>query len=357
MILRGSALVPGACGELVQGTLSGNNFLVTCPVNWFSRVTVAIDRGAGAADTCCPADARSPADAAGASRGRHRIVFPAERIKTAQAVRKALDREGCQGLGAVIDVASSLPVGKGMASSTADLSAACYAVAAALRRRLTPEAVAEIALSIEPSDGTFSSGIALFDHVGGRLYERLGNPFPLGLLVLDFGGSVDTLEFNRRFDLAELNERKEPAVRRALELVKEGLRRRDPVRLGEGATLSALANQSILPKPDLESIIDYAMARGAYGVNVAHSGTVAGVLLPPSLEAGESLVRGFRARFPQIERHYTLRLTGGGPRYPGEARLHCPGDVHPGEAYPDEERPGEAGAEREACREQAPARG
>lgn len=342
MILRGSALVPGACGELVQGALSGNNFLVACPVNWFSRVTVTIDLAAGAAEArspagdCHPAEARRPESAhypVGAGRGRRRIVFPAERIKTAQAVRKALDREGCRGLGAVIDVASSLPVGKGMASSTADLSAACYAVAAALHRRLSPEAVAEIALSIEPSDGTFSAGIALFDHVGGRLFERLGDPFPLGLLVLDFGGAVDTLEFNRRSDLADLNERKEPAVRRALELVRDGLRRRDPVRLGEGVTMSALANQSILPKPNLEAIIDYVVARGAYGVNVAHSGTVAGVLLPPGREAEAPLARGLRTRFPEIERHYALRLTGGGPRYPGEARpRHAEEERRPGEA-------------------------
>ncbi len=299
MILQGTAMVPGTCGELVQGTLSGSNFLVTCPVNWFSRVTVTIQE-----------DGSSSAG----------IVFPAERTKTAQAVRRALDREGCPGPGAVVDVASSLPVGKGMASSTADLSAACYAVAVALKRRLSPQAVAEIALSIEPSDGTFSPGITLIDHVHGRLLERIGEPLPLGLLVLDFGGAVDTLEFNRRSDLAELNEANEPVTRRALDLVREGLRRQDPGRLGEGATMSALANQRILPKPNLEAIVDYALARGAYGVNVAHSGTVAGILLPPGREAEEPLVRGFRTRFREIRGHYSLRLTGGGPRYPGQIR-------------------------------------
>ena len=95
--------------------------------------------------------------------------------------------------------------------------------------------------------------------------------------------------------------------------MREGLRRRDPGRLGEGATMSALANQRILPKPNLEAIIDYALARGAYGVNVAHSGTVAGILLPPGREAEEPLVRGFRTRFREIRGHYSLRLTGGGP--------------------------------------------
>ena len=116
-----------------------------------------------------------------------------------------------------------------------------------------------------------------------------------------------------------MNAANEPAIRQALQLVRDGIRRQDPGRLGEGATMSALANQRILPKPHLEAIIDYALARGAYGVNVAHSGTVAGILLPPGREAEEPLVRGLRARFPEIEDHYSLRLTGGGPRYPARS--------------------------------------
>jgi L-threonine kinase len=352
MIWRGTALVPGTCGELLQGTLSGVNFLVTCPVNWFSRVTVAIDLGAAGTSG-------APRPPTGARRGRcawerrpgrgglvvhhapapggPRIDFPAERIKTARAVRRTLDREGYPGLGAIIEVASSLPIGNGMGSSTADLTAACYAVAAALNRRLTPEAVAEIALSIEPSDGSFSPGITLIDHVEGRLFARIGEPFPLGLLALDFGGAVDTMEFHRRTDLAGLNAANEPAIRRALQLVRDGFQRQDPRCLGEGATLSALANQSILPKPHLEAIIDHVLARGAYGVNIAHSGTVVGILLPPGRESDEQLIGSLRTRWPEIRDHYPLRLTGGGPRYPGRIR------------YGKEVALGQAPAWREHC--------
>jgi len=319
--------VPGTCGELVQGTLSGNDFLITCPVNWFSRVTVAID---------CPESGRSEIpdgnfanfirpDAQTTNQdspiSAGRIVFPPERVKTARAVRKTLDRMGCPGLGAVIEVDSSLPVGKGMGSSTADLSAACYAVAAALNRRLSPEAVAEIVLSIEPSDGTFSPGIILIDHVTGRFQERIGEPFPLGLLALDFGGAVDTVEFHRRSDLAGLNAANEPAIRQAVQLVRDGFQHQDPARIGEGATISALANQRVLPKPHLEAIIDQVLAQGAYGVNVAHSGTVIGILLPPGRENEKQLIRGLRTRFSEVRSHYSLRLTGGGPRYPGKIAI------------------------------------
>ena len=336
MILRGTALVPGTCGELVQGTLSGNDFLVTCPVNWFSRVTVTINHSEPGPQSTLDGssvNAIRPDTLAiqqDASLSVERIAFPADRIKTARAVRKTLDREGYTGLGAVIDLASSLPVGKGMGSSTADLSAACYAVAVALNRRLSPEAVAEIVLSIEPSDGTFAQGIILIDHVTGRLLEQIGEPLPLGLLALDFGGAVDTIEFHRRSDLAGLNAANEPAIRQALQLVQDGFQRQDPGRIGEGATISALANQRILPKPHLEAIIDYVLARGAYGVNIAHSGTVVGILLPPGREADQQLIRSLRTRFSEVRSHYALRLTGGGPRYPGKIRTR--GEVSIGQA-------------------------
>ena len=33
-------LLPGGCGELVQGALDGVPFLVTCPIDCWSEVTV-----------------------------------------------------------------------------------------------------------------------------------------------------------------------------------------------------------------------------------------------------------------------------------------------------------------------------
>lgn len=54
-----------------------------------------------------------------------------------------------------IGLQSVIPYGKGMASSTADISAVCQATAIALGKRLTDMDIAQIALSIEPSDATF----------------------------------------------------------------------------------------------------------------------------------------------------------------------------------------------------------
>ncbi|MGB9792761.1 MAG: hypothetical protein ACPLTR_09330, partial [Thermacetogeniaceae bacterium] len=50
---------------------------------------------------------------------------------------------------------------------------------------------------------------------------------------------------------------------------------------------------------------------------VAHSGTVAGILLQPGRESDEGLERMLRERIPEAKAFYQLRLTEGGPRYPG----------------------------------------
>ncbi|NPV28298.1 MAG: GHMP kinase [Firmicutes bacterium] len=296
MNLQGIVRMPGSCGELVQGTASGVNFHVTCPVNLYSKATV----------TLVPS--------------LKKIFYPKNRTKTAQAVRKILNHFGYFDFGAIIEIASSLPLGKGMASSTADLAAACYAVGAALKIRVEPGVIAKIALSIEPSDGTFYPGIWLFDHVRGSMQESLGEPLPLGILVLDFGGAVDTLKFNQHPELPLYNQMNEAKTKAALELVKLGLSRKDPFLVGEGATISAMANQAINPKPRFHELVDFVLKRGAYGVNVAHSGTVAGVLLPPGQERNSRLIQQIAEKFPEIKNYYSLQLTGGGGRYLGKTQ-------------------------------------
>ena len=250
--MKATVRCPGSCGELVQGTIAGSNFLVTCPINLYSEVSVSLSSD------------QSSLWSAG--------------NKTVEAVRKTLEYLGESFEGIEVRVASELPVGKGMASSSADIAAACLATALAAGRTLDIDEVCKIAVAIEPTDGIFSPGITMIDHVTGKTRHSLGEPPDITLAVLDAGGEVDTIDFNHRSDLAELNRNKEPEVLAALRLVEAGIQNRDSALLGAGATLSALANQRILFKPSLERIIEIAHSFGAVGVNAAHSGTVIGVL-------------------------------------------------------------------------------
>ena len=135
----------------------------------------------------------------------------------------------------------------------------------------------------------------------------------ISLAIFDAGGEVDTIDFNQRSDLALLNLAKEPQVLDALQMVEEGLRTGDCALIGEGATLSALANQTILFKPALEGIIELSRSFGAIGVNAAHSGTVIGVMFADAAAKGiGACVAEIRRQYPDVRYFTQARLTSGG---------------------------------------------
>ncbi|MDN5347344.1 MAG: L-threonine kinase [Clostridia bacterium] len=290
--MRATARVPCSCGELVQGIIDGSYCLITCPINVWAKVTVELKPGGG-------------------------IYGPLGRSKALRAVRLALNLLG-ERAGAKVWVENPLPPGKGLATSTADVVAAAAATAAAAGYRLTYVELARIALQIEPSDGTFLPGIALFDHIHGKKQEYLGPAPELEILIVDLGGKVDTVNFNRRQDLIKLNRAKEPLVQQAGQLVRLGLAEQNAALVARGATLSALANQVILPKPELESILDLALEGGALGVNAAHSGTVLGILYRPGEIDSRELQIKLKKRHPHLN-FFKASLASGGVEVAAEA--------------------------------------
>ena len=278
---------PGVCGELAQGMLGDAYFLVTCPVDFFARVRVELYRELSgvAAPPNCP--------------------------KTAAAVAHTLEHLGHAELGARVTVGNPIPRSKGFGSSSADLAAAIAATGLALGVELTPLQIGQLALQVEPTDGVMFPGITLFDHRAGTLVEELGPPLPLEIVALDFGGVVDTLDFNQ-VDRRAQWQAVQAETDAALALVREGLRQRDVRRLGRGASLSAAAGQQVLFKPRLPDVIEFAESVGAVGVNVAHSGAVIGVLLDATERRGKSTFRRAQEAFPEAEAIHHLRLLGGG---------------------------------------------
>jgi L-threonine kinase len=252
----GIAKAPGSCGELVQGTLNGESFHISCPIDLYSQVKVVLN-------------------------GRGKIAGPPDRWKTKETIKKTLKFFGKKNLGVSFRINSKIPLGKGMASSTADIGAASLATALALGEKISLQEIAKIALSIEPTDGTLFNGIVIFDHRNGVLFKFLGKTPDMEILVIDLGGRVDTLEFNKK-DLTRINQEREEKVGEALKLVEEGIREKNPGLIAKGATISAFNNQKILYKPVLDRIWEISQDAGALGINIAHSGTVVGILAEPS---------------------------------------------------------------------------
>ncbi len=293
-----TASAPGTCGELVQGMTGGAHFLVTCPINQFSRATVTLRVG----------DSTEPTAVV---RGIDHLP------KTREAVAAALDdlarATGPASLIAEVAITNPIPAGKGMGSSSADITAAVGAIGVAAGRPFSPEAIAAIALSVEPTDGVMHPGIALFDHRCGRIAESLGPPPPMEVIVIDTGGTVDTLEFNRT-DRTALWEKVAARTDEALGLVREGIRRGDPDLVGRGATISARAGHLPGMAEWVKRAATFADEQGCAGINVAHSGTVVGILLDARQRRSKPVYRRALEAFPDAESVQHFRIIGGGVR-------------------------------------------
>lgn len=253
---------PGTCGELVQGLIDDLPCLVSCPIDRYARATVTLSAGTPGW--------RTPPD------------FP----KTEAALRSAAAHLGLVG-GGNLARSSELPRSKGYGSSTADVASAVYALGLAAGRPFDAPAVAQLAVQIEPSDSVMFPGLALLAHRTGERYETLGEAPHLDILMLDTGGRVDTLTFNRNLPL-EAMRRQAPRVSDALAMLRDGIRQQDPELVAWAATLSAQAHQHILPKPALDAVLSAGREAGALGVCVAHSGTLIGVLFRPMSRAGRA---------------------------------------------------------------------
>ncbi len=282
-----SARAPATCGELAQGVFGGQHFHVTCPIDRYVTATVETRAGRG------------------------HVQAPADCPKARRAVELTLAFLGRREADITLHLDSPVPRGKGMASSTADVSASIVATATALDARLSPAEVARIALQVEPSDGLMLPGIALIDHRDGTRMETLGPPPAMLVVVLDLGDVVDTLAFNAmdRRDALAAEERR---FAEALACIREGVRLGDAALVAHGATASASAYRRIVPLPHFEKALAFAREAGALGVCAAHSGSVAGLLFADDVEQANAAAARARARLPGLRGLYVHRLAGGG---------------------------------------------
>jgi len=242
----------GTFGELMQGVLPDDrHFLVTLPVNLKSIVEFEI------------------------THSDHVAVDVGFKTKACRAVQDYLRLHDLPP-GGMLHFKSMFAVGKGLASSSADMVASIRAAASAYGRTPTPETIESILRFIEPTDGVMYDGIVSFYHREVKLDERLGKTPALVIVSADRGGECDTIEFNRK-------KRDPPAEVRdeycsMLARMKTAIRTSDLHELGEIATRSCELSQTFNPHPHLPILRKLRAETGALGLAATHSGTCVGLL-------------------------------------------------------------------------------
>jgi L-threonine kinase len=308
--------LPGTCGELVQGTLDGEPCLISCPIGWYSTAAVRFQSGGG-------------------------WGLPAHTPKTRAALHRGLAYLNRAETHGNVHLHTGLPRGRGYGSSTADIGATLHALGHAAGQRLTITEVANLAVQVEPSDSSLFPDLALWAHCSGHVYEDLGAPPPCTVVVLDPGGEVDTLAFNR-LDHRQALRHLAPQHRDAFALLREGLRHGNLEAIGTAATLSATAHQAILANPLLPPTLALAHEVQAVGVCRAHSGTLLGLLLDPRHADVARITALAAQRLAPAVTVFSLPLVSGGPRFltgnpqdgtappQAQTQLHTSCDLAPG---------------------------
>ena len=246
------ARCPGSCGELIQGWILGSEKLISCPIDWYSTVEV-----------------------------RDGAPLPNERPLTRAMVEALLIHFGySRAISATlrIEVHSTLPIAKGMASSTADIAATAVATARYFDKTLSEQALAQLCVNLEPTDSTPFRQLTLFDHNQGHAQTAGLQQPQLDILVLESPHTLQTADYHRLDRHAALLTGA-PQLEQAWQKTRQACETGCATLLGEAATLSAIASQLILPKPGFQRVLDIVARFSLYGVSIAHSGSVMGLML------------------------------------------------------------------------------
>jgi len=280
-------ICPASCGEIVQGVIYGREMLVSYTVDVWSKVRLREVKNA-------------------------KPSF----YKAQKALYLSLKKLGLSDLYNHLEIAidTDIPIGKGMSSSTADICAVVGAVYKMVGQKPSPDEIAEIALSIEPTNGIMYEEVVLFDHLEGKIKKPLGFMPRSRILLLEGKGIVNTQDFRSRDFSGQLKENEEEFFK-AYKLVEKGFEEGDIKLIAEGATKSALLHQKILYKPYLEGILELVLKKGGLGINIAHSGTITAVIMDENedLERVKKAILKSPYRF-FFEKIYEVRPVKGGIR-------------------------------------------
>ena len=244
------------------------------------------------------------------------IAGPGGKWKARRAAEIALARLGRGGAGGRLTIRCRAPERLGLGSSTSDAVAAIRAVADALGARFSAEEISSIAVEAERASDPAAYGrrCLLFAQREGEVIEDFRRPVPdfevIGFNADPAGRGVDTLKLSPpAYSTAEIDR-----CDAILAAFRTALERGDLAGAAGAATRSARLNQRHLRLNGFDLIEETAGRIGALGIQIAHSGSVAGFLFPPGGAAHPDLAKGLAALRSEIgiAGFWRFRTGGGG---------------------------------------------
>ncbi|AXU81018.1 TPA: cobalamin biosynthesis protein [Clostridioides difficile] len=256
--MKSYGICPASCGEFVQGIIDDEEYLCSYAIDMYSKVYIEeklVD----------------------INLGRYKSRLAIEKVFEKFNLPKKYTKN------ISLNINSKIPVGKGMASSTADIGATIKATLSLIDKDLSSEEISKLAAEIEPTDSIFIDKNSIFNPLNGTVIKYLGNLTNAKVVILEPNKVLDTMKIRLRQDYNKLKVENKEVIKKSFALLEEGLKKNNLSLVGEACTLSSLANENIEKKEYLNEIIKISKKYGAYGVNIAHSGTVVGILIDKSM--------------------------------------------------------------------------
>ncbi|MCC0661648.1 cobalamin biosynthesis protein [Clostridioides sp. ZZV14-6154] len=286
--MKSYGICPASCGEFVQGIIDDEEYLCSYAINMYSKVCI---------------EEKLKDINLGGYKSRIAIEKVFEKFNLPKKDTKNIS----------LNINSKIPVGKGMASSTADIGATIKATLSLIDKDLNSEEISKLAAEIEPTDSIFINKNSIFNPLNGTVIKYLGNITNAKVIILEPNKVLDTMKIRMRKDYSKLKIENKETIKKSFALLEEGLKKDDLSLVGEACTLSSLANENIEKKEYLNEIIKISKLYGAYGVNIAHSGTVIGILIDKLMNDKKLIDVLYESNINSVyNKIYTLDIIDGG---------------------------------------------
>ena len=288
--MKANGICSASCGEFVQGFIGEDEYLCSYAIDKYSKVILEEKRE-------------------NINKG------PFKSRRALEKVFKKFDIPIKDSKNISLAISSDIPIGKGMASSTADIGATIGATLSLIGETMTDEEVIKLATEIEPSDSVLLKNKSIINPINGEIFKSMGSLKHARVIVLEPNQSISTRRFRKNPKYEELKYKNKEIIEEAFKLLEKGIVTNDLSLVGQACTLSSMANENIHKKKHLDQIVKIANTYGAYGVNIAHSGTVIGILIDDTMNYKKILSQIKTNRINDFYRNiYVCNIIDGGVR-------------------------------------------
>ena len=185
-------ICPASCGEFVQGVIDRAEYLCSYAVDLYSTAEVE-------------------------EKLNNINLGPLKSRKAIEAVFKKFNIPVEESKNISLKIRSKIPVGKGMASSTADIGATIGATLGLIKKELSSEEIAKLASTIEPTDSIYIEKNSIFNPLNGEVIRYLGNVKDLRVVILEPNSTLNTMRIRKTPNYKKIKTQNKEIIKKAFE--------------------------------------------------------------------------------------------------------------------------------------------